>query len=101
MTKAGVKLLDLEGGTLRNAIPREAFATVYVPKDKVSEAQNVFSEVADAVKAEYAGTDPDSEFIFKPYECAEGECCSHSDECKYVPEPDALRFIRAILACPD
>ena len=100
MTKAGVKLLDLEGGTLRNAIPREAFATVYVPKDKVSEAQNVFSEVADAVKAEYAGTDPDSEFIFKPYECAEGECCSHSDECKYVPEPDALRFIRAILACP-
>ena len=101
MTKAGVKLLDLEGGTLRNAIPREAFATVYVPKDKVSEAQNVFSEVADAVKAECAGTDPDSEFIFKPYECAEGECCSHSDECKYVPEPDALRFIRAILACPD
>ena len=101
MTKAGVKLLDLEGGTLRNAIPREAFATVYVPKDKISEAQNVFSEVADAVKAEYAGTDPDSEFIFKPYECAEGECCSHSDECKYVPEPDALRFIRAILACPD
>ena len=101
MTKAGVKLLDLEGGTLRNAIPREAFATVYVPKDKVSEAQNVFSEVADAVKAEYAGTDPESEFIFKPYECAEGECCSHSDECKYVPEPDALRFIRAILACPD
>ena len=101
MTKAGVKLLDLEGGTLRNAIPREAFATVYVPKDKVSEAQNVFSEVADAVKAEYAGTDPDSEFIFKPYECAEGECCTHSDECKYVPEPDALRFIRAILACPD
>ena len=101
MTKAGVKLLDLEGGTLRNGIPREAFATVYVPKDKVSEAQNVFSEVADAVKAEYAGTDPDSEFIFKPYECAEGECCSHSDECKYVPEPDALRFIRAILACPD
>ena len=101
MTKAGVKLLDLEGGTLRNAIPREAFATVYVPKDKVSEAQNVFSEVADAVKAESAGTDPDSEFIFKPYECAEGECCSHSDECKYVPEPDALRFIRAILACPD
>ena len=47
MTQADVKLLDLEGGTLRNAIPREAFATVY------------------------------------------------------VPEADALRFVRAILACPD
>ena len=101
MTKADVKLLDLEGGTLRNAIPREAFATVYVPEAKVAEAEKVFAEVSSAIKAEYAGTDPDSEFIFKPYECAEGECCSHGDECKYVPEADALRFIRAILACPD
>ena len=101
MTKADVKLLDLEGGTLRNAIPREAFATVYVPEAKVAEAQKVFAEVSAAIKAEYAGTDPDSEFIFKPYECAEGECCCHGDECKYVPEADAFRFIRAILACPD
>ena len=100
MTKADVKLLDLEGGTLRNAIPREAFATVYVPEAKVAEAEKVFAEVAAAIKAEYAGTDPDSEFIFKPYECTEGECC-HGDECKYVPEADALRFVRAILACPD
>ena len=101
MTQADVKLLDLEGGTLRNAIPREAFATVYVPEAKAAEAQKVFAEVSAAIKAEYAGTDPDSEFIFKPYECAEGECCCHGDECKYVPEADALRFIRAILACPD
>ena len=101
MTQADVKLLDLEGGTLRNAIPREAFATVYVPTAKVAEAQKVFAEVSAAIKAEYAGTDPDSEFIFKPYECAEGECCCHGDECKYVPEADAIRFVRAILACPD
>ena len=101
MNQADVKLLDLEGGTLRNAIPREAFATVYVPAAKVAEAQKVFAEVSSAIKAEYAGTDPDSEFIFKPYECAEGECCCHGDECKYVPEADALRFVRAILACPD
>ena len=100
MTRADVKLLDLEGGTLRNAIPREAFATVYVPEAKVAEAQKVFAEVSAAIKAEYAGTDPDSEFIFKPYECTEGECC-HGDECKYVPEADALRFVRAIIACPD
>ena len=101
MTEADVKLLDLEGGTLRNAIPREAFATVYVPADKVELAQKVLDRVAAEIKAEYAGTDPDSEFIFKPYECAEGECCSHGEECKYVPEADAIRFIRAILACPD
>lgn len=101
MTEAGVKLLDLEGGTLRNAIPREAFATVYVPADKVEAAKAVFERVSAAIKAEYAGTDPDSEFLFHPYECAEGECCCHGDECKYVPDADALRFVRAILACPD
>jgi len=101
MTRADVKLIDLEGGTLRNAIPREAFATVYVPDGKVDEAKAVFEETSAAVKAEYAGTDPDSEFIFKPYECPEGEECCHGDECKYVPQEDALRFIRAIIACPD
>ena len=100
MLKADVRLLDFEGGTLRNAIPREAFATVYVPADKLAEAEKVFAEVSAAIKAEYAGTDPDSEFIFKPYECAEGECCG-DDECKYVPEADAVRFVRAIIACPD
>ena len=100
MTEADVKLLDFEGGTLRNAIPREAFATVYVPAGKVEAAQAVFARVSAEIKAEYAGTDPDSEFIFKPYECAEGECCG-GDECKYVPEADAFRFIRAVIACPD
>ena len=101
MTEADVKLLDFEGGTLRNAIPREAFATVYVPADKLADAQKVFDRAAAEIKAEYAGTDPDSEFIFKPYECAEGECCCGGDECKYVPEADAVRFVRAIIACPD
>ena len=97
---AGVKLVDLEGGTLRNAIPREAFATLYVPKDKVAAAEEIVNKVAAEVKAEYAATDPNAEFVFKPYECKEGECCC-SEDCKYVPEEDALRFVRAVLACPD
>ena len=97
----GVKLIDLEGGTLRNAIPREAFATLYVPEDGIAKAQAVIDKVAAEVKNEHAVTDPGMEFIFKPYECKEGECCEHGDDCKYVPEADALRFIRAILACPD
>ncbi|MBR5054722.1 MAG: beta-Ala-His dipeptidase, partial [Bacteroidales bacterium] len=97
----GVKLIDLEGGTLRNAIPREAFATLYVPEDGIAKAQAVIDKVSAEVKNEHAVTDPGMEFIFKPYECKEGECCEHGDDCKYVPEADALRFIRAILACPD
>ncbi len=100
MTRTDVKLLDLEGGTLRNAIPREAFATLYIKEDRIAEAEAIVAEVFGAIKAEYAGTDPDCECIFRPYECAEGEECSH-DDCRYVEEETAVRFIRAILACTD
>lgn len=100
MTEADVKLIDLEGGTLRNAIPRECFATVYVEPAKLAAAEKVFERVCAEIKSEYATTDPDAEFIFEPYKCAEGEVCDHS-ECLYVGETRALDFIRAILACPD
>ena len=100
LTRCGVKLVDLEGGTLRNAIPREAFATVYVPAGKVSAAQKAVARVAAELKSEYAATDPNLEVVFEPYKAAEGEVCDH-DECKYVTEEAAIRFVRAILACPD
>lgn len=100
MTEADVKLLDMEGGTLRNAIPRECFATVYVEPDKLEKAKEVFERVSAQIKAEYATTDPESEFIFEPYVCEEGECCDHS-ECLYVEPVRALELIRAVLACPD
>mgnify|MGYP003301096511 CR=1 FL=1 len=51
MTEADVKLLDLEGGTLRNAIPREAFATVYVPAEKLADAK---LKMIEGVKAKDA-----------------------------------------------
>lgn len=101
LEEAGVKIIDLEGGTLRNAIPREAFATVYVPEDKIEVAKAIVDKVAAEVKNEHAATDPDAEFIFKPYEAKEGEVCDHDEDCKYVDDATALRFIRAILACPD
>lgn len=101
LEEAGVKIIDLEGGTLRNAIPREAFATLYVPEDRIEEAKAIVDRVAAEVKNEHAATDPDAEFIFKPYVEKEGEVCDHDEDCKYVEDAAALRFIRAILACPD
>ena len=100
ITENSVKLIDLEGGTLRNAIPRECFATVYVPSDKVEDAKKCVEKVAAALKSEYAATDPGMQIIFKPYECAEGESCD-PQECRYVEEKTAEKFVRAILACPD
>lgn len=100
MDKHEVKLIDLEGGTLRNAIPREAFATVYVPERKIKAVEKTVNALAVQIKTEYAATDPGMEIIFEPYKCEEG-CCCDPDECRYVQPQAAKRFIKAILACPD
>ncbi len=95
---ADAQLLDIEGGTLRNAIPRECFATVYI-KD-VPAAKALVEKAVAEIKAEYAETDPDMNIAFHPYECAPGEVCDH-EECKPAVKADALRIVEAILACPD
>jgi len=100
MKNADVRLLDMEGGTLRNAIPRETECTVYIPQSKIAKAKKIVAKVTADVKAEFALADPGIEVVFKPYECTAGTKCNHS-ECLYVEEETALRFVRAILACPN
>lgn len=100
LLKGGVKLLDMEGGTLRNAIPRETESTLYVPAANLSKVKRLVKKAADEIKAEFAIADPDIEVVFKPYACSQGECCGGA-ECNYVEEEAAVRFMRAILACPN
>ena len=47
-----LRLVDFNGGTLRNAIPREAFATVAVPAAKAEELKNLSSLYLDTLKNE-------------------------------------------------
>jgi len=100
MDEADAKLIDFEGGTLRNAIPREAFATVYVEPSKLELAKAAFEKEAAAIKAEFSASDPDAQLSFEPYVCAETECCDH-DECLYAEPERALDLMRTILACPN
>lgn len=98
LNEADAKLVDFEGGTLRNAIPREAFATIYVPEDKVQAAGTVAERVFSEIRAEFAATDPDATLLVEPYvRNAEDD----AEDCLYVSEDAAARFIKAILACPD
>lgn len=46
------RLVDFNGGTLRNAIPREAFATVAVPAAKAEELKKLSSLYLDILKNE-------------------------------------------------
>ena len=58
LTKYGVRIASMEGGSLRNAIPREAFATIVVPKENVAAVEGEVCAVAAAVKAELSVADP-------------------------------------------
>lgn len=100
LSEADVKLIDLEGGTLRNAIPRECFATVYVQENKLEQAKAIIDKVFGDIQNEYMVTDPNCCYIFEPYKCQEGESCN-PDDCMYVEESTAIRYMQAILACPD
>ena len=100
LEKFDVRLIDLEGGTLRNAIPREAFATLYVPYGQQAAVTRAVAKIEAELKAEYAATDPNLHVEYGPYQETEEEPCDPED-CKYVDEEAALRFVRCILACPD
>jgi dipeptidase D len=55
----GARLAHIEGGNKRNAIPREAEALVFVPKDKVRKAQAIAKKLDETIGAELASVDPD------------------------------------------
>ncbi len=57
--KLHVRIASFEGGNLRNAIPREAFAVVVVPKAKENAFLQLLNETEAIYKNELSGTEPD------------------------------------------
>lgn len=55
--KYGLRLAHVDGGSLRNAIPREAFATVLIPQEKANTFEKFVAEFAAIAKAEFAEAD--------------------------------------------
>ena len=88
----GVKLVSIDGGSLRNAIPREAFAQILVPEENVAGVTACIGAVGEAVKSEYAATDPDiSVFATEQDGVPAG----------YMEDSAALAAMRAVSGCPD
>jgi len=56
--KYGLKLAYIDGGNLRNAIPREAFATIYVTHEKVESIKEEVQMFHSIFKDEYKHTEP-------------------------------------------
>lgn len=52
-----IKLVSLQGGSLRNAIPRESKAVLSVPKSKLEVFKNTINETAEVIKSEFKTMD--------------------------------------------
>lgn len=56
--KCNFELIDIDGGNLRNAIAREAYAIVAVDKNDLQKIYQIVSQVQLEVKNEYENSDP-------------------------------------------
>lgn len=62
---AKIKIAKIQGGSLRNAIPRESVAVVLVPPKKQKKFQKYFNNWSATIKEEMAITEPDLEIALK------------------------------------
>ncbi len=87
----GLKIGRIEGGSLRNAIPRESSVTVLVASDKVEELKKALLDFTISVKKEFSSADPGLETSFEPTEMPDSVMDSDT----------ALRLTKAVYACPN
>jgi len=87
----GVKIASLEGGTLRNAIPREAFAVIAVPGDAVSKFEKGISDFEQTLKTELGSIETDLSF--------NAESCELPKQ--VVENKSQANFLNAIYVIPN
>lgn len=87
----GVKLADIHGGSLRNAIPFEGEAKVLVPAASLDKVKKVVATIFAEVKAEHKHSDPSTELDFVQDAPAK----------EYIEDKVTLNLIDALLACPN
>lgn len=84
------RLAYVEGGSLRNAIPREASAVITIPAEGLDDIMNLVAEYEDLFIAEYDGVEDNIHFSAEQVDCPATE----------LPEDVQDFLIHAITACP-
>ena len=84
------RLAYVEGGSLRNAIPREASAIITIPAEGADEILNLVAEYENLFVTEYDGVEENIQLMATEVECPATE----------LPEDVQDFLIHAITACP-
>ena len=85
------RLATIEGGSLRNAIPREAFAVITVPAEGVDDMVEFVKECEELFIEEYKGVEENITFTVEEVKLTSG----------LMPEEIQDDLINAVTACPN
>lgn len=90
-TDFGIRLSEIAGGDLRNAIPRESHAIMMVPGAKAKEFEDFVKGYEKMYRAEFAETEPALSFL----------CERTAVPSDVMHKTDQYKIIRALFACPN
>jgi dipeptidase D len=78
-----IRIAELEGGSLRNAIPRESVGVVVVPKSETDDFKTFFNDMTTVIKDEFSITEPNMLFELKSVDLP-STCLSTDDQKKII-----------------
>ncbi|MEI6455342.1 MAG: aminoacyl-histidine dipeptidase [bacterium] len=87
----GVRLASIDGGSLRNAIPREAFALITLPNDKKDGFIKFLKEFTEIARKELSAVEPDLKI----------EAVDTDLPKSLIEEKIQLNFLDALYGCPN
>jgi dipeptidase D len=93
MQTCRVDLASIEGGSLRNAIPREAFATVLVSEKNYEDLLKMVDRYRELFNREFDGIEDKIELT--------AEKQSDTKGLKYIPADVQRKLTNAVWACPN
>src|SRR5690606_16228800 len=82
---------SFDGGSLRNAIPREAKAIILVPDNKINELYEIKSGFDKNFQIEFGKVEPNLEFNLKETQLP----------ARYIKKDIADKIVKAIYGCPN
>ena len=91
VAECGIRLVSVEGGGLRNAIPRDANAVLAMPKEHAKCIADEFDKVAAWVKKELASVEPD---FFMKHEAVDMPA-------KVITSADTQKLINLVMVAPN
>ena len=89
--KYGLRVAEINGGSLRNAIPRESFATVVVAEDKKADFEQFVTEFDEIAKDEFKDADAGLSIIAESTDAAKD----------VIDEKTMTNLYTAVAGCPN